>query len=240
MPRAIKIMGIITVAFLGLFLMDSLGIWDFLASLSEPTIRDMLDDKYPDDEIDVEFLKNCTICDDSGCRTYPGPCYKVIIIQEGDEGLNVTEMLMDPVGEVLDSNTRPCTEWWCDAEPCRLAYTEQIDDTLYQYTNMDCDPPNITCDSEYEKCRTCLLGADCVSRMVALSPDETIHSFEISSTGEKSEISETELICRIYSRGNKIYEEAMGVEECGSMMYDYTSCQLGQCDYVPEFDLLPL
>jgi hypothetical protein len=240
MPGVVRILGIVTVAFLAVVAMDTLGVFRHIFLMSEPGIRDSIEDEYPDGDAMVDFLENCTICDENGCRTYPGPCWRATVVVEGENGTSVVEMLMDAMGNVLEKSESPCTEWWCEAVPCRYTYTKVSGGISTEYTNHDCSEPEIACDSAYGRCRACLAGEDCISRVVTASPSETTYMYEVITTGERAVIDTEELVCRIYSRGNVVFSEGMDVGECGSLMYDNTRCYDGICDFVPEFALIPL
>lgn len=240
MPDIAKVLGALTVVFLAVVAMDMAGLFRQVVIMNEPNIRDAVEERYPDADVMTEFLENCTICDENGCRTYPGPCWRINAIIDGENGTALVDMLMDAAGNVLESSEGPCTEWWCDATPCRYRYTEESEGVSTEYTNMDCSEPEITCDPHYERCRPCIAGEGCVSRTVTTSPTEATYRYEVITTGEHAVIDTEELVCRIYSRGNMIFSEDMGVEGCGSLMYDNTQCQDGACDFVPEFDLIPL
>ncbi len=239
MPDTIKILGIVTLVFIVIVSMDALGVFTQLFMMGEPAIRDLVKDQYPEYDADIEFVENCTICNGSTCKTYPGPCWKISVITEGDNEKTFVQMLMDAGGGVIDRSENPCVEWWCDAVPCRHVYSEQTDDVLAQYTNMDCGTADSTCDPGFGKCRSCLTGQDCVAEILTASPTQTIYRFEVLGTGEYADIDKDELMCRIFSRGSMIFIGSMGISECGSMMYGNTQCYDGSCDFVPEFDLIP-
>jgi hypothetical protein len=238
MAGIIKILGVLTLVFIIFVAMDSLGIWRGLFSIGENGIRDLIEDEYPDADPNIEYTENCTICDDLGCRTYPEPCWKITIITEGEEGLDLTDILMDDSGEEKDKSTRPCTEWWCDAPPCRYTYSEESEGIEVSYTNSDCKTNDLSCDSQYKKCRSCQEGPECIATTVISEPGKTTYIFEILQTGEYAEIDSIEGVCRIYSRGSLIHSQSMDYQSCGSLMSDNTACYEGTCDFVPGFDLI--
>ena len=238
MHGLIKILGIITLVFIIIVAMDTFGVWRAMFSVGEYGIREIIDEEYPDSDTSVVFTENCTICDSSGCRTYPDPCWKIRIITESGNGTDLTQILMDDSGGKKDSSTEPCTAWWCDADPCRYSYKEQSGDCETTYTNNDCGSSELSCDPQHERCRLCETGQECVATTVTTEPNLVTYIFEVLRTGEYAVIDTSENICRIYSRGDLILSSAMDPESCGSMMFDNTMCYDGVCDFVPEFDLI--
>jgi hypothetical protein len=238
--KHVKILVVVTILFLGIFLMDTFGVFRAFMEMNEPNIRDAAEDLYPEyKDIDTELLDVCEICDESGCRTYPGPCWKITMIIEGEEGSTLVEMVMDAGGSVIDKKETACIWWWCEAEQCRYVYDEQTLDVLSEYTNMDCEDQEV-CDSEYEACRSCLEGPECVGRIITASPSEITYTYEVLGTGEAAVIDNNELVCRIISRGNLLFEQAMDIGSCGDLIYDNTECYNGSCDFVPGFELIPM
>jgi hypothetical protein len=235
----LKIMVIITIIFLAFLVTDAFDVLRQLMLMNEPNIRDAIEEEYPDYDADIEFLENCTICDDYGCRTYPGPCWKATLIIEGENGTKIVEVLMDNAGEVIDRNERDCLEWWCDAAPCRYSYTEYTDETTSEYINSDCPEPGEVCDQELEHCRQCSEGWECISKSATITQGKTTYRFGVLGTGEYAMIDTSELVCTIQSRGGMIFSQPMTVSECETLMLDNTRCYDGTCDFVPEFALIP-
>lgn len=235
------VLGILTITFIALVALDSLGIFSLFGTVNEDYINNLLEDEFPDGEINTVFNENCTICDDSGCRTYPGPCWKITVITEGEDGtLTVTEMVMDESGAILEKSERPCVEWWCDAQECSYKYSIIVDDLQTEFTNYGCPDLGI-CDQEYGKCRPCEEGSECVFMTWKSGSESSSYRFEVIGTGEHAELDDEEMVCRIMSRGTLLYSETVSdPSECGGLMYDNTACFDGACDFVPGFDILPL
>ena len=238
MRVAIKVAAVVIIIAAALLAAYSAGLLKGLFSIGEDGIRDIIDDQYPESEPDVDYVENCMVCDGNGCRTYPGPCWKVTIIEETESGYESTEILMDDSGNAKDKGTTPCEGWWCSAEPCRYSYTEQSSGVTESYTNWGCDS-GLSCDAEHQRCRDCWVGSECIATVTTSSGGVVTYRFELMRTGEYAEMTSTEGICRIYSRGELIFSESMQPEECGSLMKDNTQCYDGVCDFVPEFDLIP-
>ena len=238
MVTLLKILLAATILFASVFILDTTGVFTYLFMASEDTIADMMEEEHPDANIDIDLQENCTICDESGCRTYPGPCWEITVIEEEESGLVVTDMILDAAGSVIEEQSRPCVEWWCDAESCSYTRTETIDDVVNEFTNSDC-PDGMICEQEHEKCRPCNTGSECIFRIIKFGEDSVFSSFEVHGTGEKAEINDLDLVCRISSRGAVIHEQPLTMEECGNLMYEHTACTDGACDYAPAFTLLP-
>jgi hypothetical protein len=206
--------------------------------MNDDGIREIVGREFPDSDAEIIYTENCTVCDGLECRNYPGPCWKVDIISETGDGLDVTSMLFDGMGNELDRGTRPCTEWWCTAEQCVYSYSVTEGDTSISYTNTGCGSQEMSCDQSVNRCRPCIEGNECIGITVLTEPGREIHKYEVLMTGEYAEIDSSEGLCRIYSRGGLIFSELMDVESCGSMITENTACYDGSCDYVPKFDLL--
>jgi hypothetical protein len=215
------------------------GLLNPLFAMNEPAIRQIIDDTYPDSDPDVEFTENCTICDEQGCRIHPGPCWKIQIITEEDDGSSLVSIIMDTGGGTRDTTTVPCTEWWCEATRCRFSYSEQSEGVTMGYNNFDCEGEHTICDATHQRCRSCLEGLDCLASITQSGPSGTTYRTEVLGTGEYSEISSSELVCRIFSRGNKIFEGPTTIGECQDMVSRNLFCNEGSCDFAPDFEILP-
>jgi hypothetical protein len=239
MPSVVKVLGIVTLVFLFIVVADTLDLLNYILSLNAPNIRNKIQEQYPDSDPDLEFVENCTICDDDGCRTYPGPCWKATFVIETEEGLQIVEALMDALGETVDKKVYPCIYWWCEANPCRYTYTEQVGNSNVEYINNDCFEPDIVCDSQFEKCRPCSANSECIATTITTEPGKTTYVYEVLGTGESATIDTVELVCRIRSRGSNLHHESSDVNGCRSLMTGNTMCIDGGCDFVPEFTLIP-
>lgn len=239
MPSAIKILGIVTLIFLVIVIADTLDLWKYILSLNEPNIRNAIQDQYPDADPDLELVENCTICDEDGCRTYPGPCWNATFVIEGENGTEIVEALVDTDGDIIDKKTYPCTAWWCEENPCRYTYSEQAGTSSIEYTNRDCQEPYLVCDSQFERCKPCEADYECIATTITTEPGKTNYVFEVLGTGETATIDSVELECRIRSRGNSLHHESSDVNGCKTLMTDNTVCIDGECDFVPGFTLIP-
>ncbi len=238
--RAVIILLLLAVASIaGIFLLDYTGTLSSFFAIDEQGVRDILESQYPDSDPIINQTDNCTICSEEGCRDYGSPCWRVMVITGDNQSKQVTEMIMGTSGSIESSETRPCTGWWCGADPCDYIRTESQGDATMTYTNSDCGSSELSCDPYYERCRQCELGSECVAVIETSLDGSSTYRYEVLRTGEHAEISEAEGICRIYSRGSHIHQEPMSPEECGSLMRDNTACYDGTCDFVPGFDLIP-
>ena len=236
MMTAIKLIGLLVFIIVISAIILNIGLIIPGRDISRADIEDIISDKYPDSDADIEYLEECTVCDSSGCATYPSPCWRITVIIRGDEGSSIVDMIMDSSGGEQDSRTSPCTEWWCDADPCRYTYSEEDGGITTEYTNRDCG--SSVCDQEHERCRDCQAGFECIATVTTTGSGVVAYRFEVLGTGEHAGIDGTEKVCRIYSRGAMIFSEPMEVEECGSLMKDNTECFEGSCDFVPGFALI--
>jgi hypothetical protein len=242
MPSKTAILGIITLVFIAIVLIDAFGLWRYAITLDEPRVRDLVTDRYPGSDPRMEYMENCTICDPSGtCYVHWRPCWNISFLIEGEDGMveETGDMVVDEGGEILEEEVSPCLDWWCDATPCRYTYTGQSGDTSLEYTNRDCQAPNITCDCTHERCRECWTSGDCLATVTGTSPTNMTYTFEVLGTGEYGIIDNRDFMCNITFEGDILFSNTTDIETCGLIVSSFARCIGGACDFVPEFAIIP-
>jgi hypothetical protein len=243
MPSKTATLGIITLAFITFVAMDMLGIWRYAVVLDEPAIRELVTERYPGSDPSMEYMEECVVCDPSGiCSVHWRPCWNISFLVEGEDGIvdDMVGMKVDEGGETLEEEVIPCTEWWCDATPCRYTYTEQSGDSSFEYTNEDCQLPEIACDPGYERCRECRTSDDCLGMVAETNSSVVTYTFDVLGTGEYGVIDSQSLVCNITHEGDNLFSNTTDAETCQLIVSSFARCVGGACDFVPELALIPI
>ena len=241
MPSKTTVLGIITLIFLIFVAMDMLGIWRYAIVLDEPRIRDLVTERYPGADPGIEYMDDCVVCDSSGnCHVHWRPCWNISFLVEGEEGVDTVDMLVDEGGSILQEDSKPCLEWWCEATPCRYIYTEQAGDSSFEYINEDCQLPEIACDPNYERCRECWIPTDCLGEVTETNSSLVTYTFDVLGTGEHGIIDNQDLVCNITFEGDILFSNTTDIETCRLIVSSFARCVGGVCDFVPEFALIPI
>jgi hypothetical protein len=240
MPSKTTIFGIITLAFVVFVAMDMLGIWRYAIVLDEPSIRDMVTERYPGADPSMDYMEECVVCDPSGsCYVHWRPCWNISFLVEGDEGVDMVDMLVDEGGDVIEEEVKPCVGWWCEATPCRYTYSEQSGGSSFEYINEDCQLPEISCDPYYGRCRECQTPDDCLGMVTEATPGLATYTFDVLGTGEYGIIDNQDLLCNITFEGDILFSNTTDIETCRLIVSSFARCVGGVCDFVPEFALIP-
>jgi hypothetical protein len=206
--------------------------------LTEAEIRDLVRDRYPNSLGDPEYDEDCIICDATGCHPYGEPCWKVTRTGE-DDGKTSIETSVDESGNEIASTETPCTEWWCDAEPCSYEYSELVGNVTHEYTNYGCDNPSPTCDQEFGLCRMCTLSDECVMTETYKDNLTTVYIFSVIGTEGYSVINDSGYVCQVFEGEDMLLMNTTTISECRMIAEFYSKCGVPGCRFEPSFGMIP-
>lgn len=209
--------------------------------LSESDVRDIIKERYPSSYGDPVFEEECTICDSMGCRSYGGPCWKINHTEEDSSGskASVETTIDGGTGEEVGESVKPCTEWWCDADPCDYQHTEIIENVTHDYTNYGCGGSSPVCDPEFEMCRPCSSNPECLMEETYYDNETLIHVFTVIGTSGYSVINETDYICQVFEGEDLLLMNVTTLEECRTISEFYSKCGTMGCKFEPSFGMIP-
>lgn len=211
--------------------------------LTEQQAKNIIKEKYPgvgDEDININQQENCEVCDEWGCRiiedcwvanfTTDGTSHGVVI-DGGSGGLGGG-------GGIVEDTENPCTEWWCTGEPCVYTYNEINPNSTITYYNTGCEPPEPTCDEQYEKCRECQSPEECIRRTITNSNGTVSYYYDIIGVDAWGSIGETDYKCVVFDEGGEVFNNVTTVQECEDIIVLWSQCY-GVCDFEPVFGMIP-
>jgi len=207
--------------------------------LTEAEIKDLVNDRYPTAKGDPVYDEDCIICDATGCHPYGEPCWKIKHTEEDAGGKTSVESSVDEgSGEEIARTENPCTEWWCDADPCTYDYTEVINNITHDFTNHGCDNPSPTCDQEFGLCRSCSTKDECI-RTEMYVDNGTTYIFSVVGTNGYSIINDSGYICRVFDGDDMLLINTTTISECELIANFYSKCGVEGCKFEPSFGMIP-
>lgn len=210
--------------------------------VSEADARNIIKDRYPDvddDGIRISQQENCEVCDEFGCKiletcwvanfTSGGAAHGVVIPGSAPEG----------GGGIVQDEESPCTEWWCNAQPCTYYYQEIIPEGIVHHYNTECANPTPTCDQTYGACRICNYPIECLRKAVTDSENKSYY-YETIGTDSWGSINESSYYCQIFSEGRQVFANETTIIDCEEKYINWIGCYNTFCKYEPRFGFIPL
>ncbi len=207
--------------------------------LTESQIRDLVRDRYPNSLGDPEYDEDCIICDATGCHPYGEPCWKITQTGEDDEGKTSIETSVDESGNEVSNTENPCTEWWCDAEPCPYDFNVVVENVTHYYTNYGCEAPTPTCDQGFGMCRACSGNEECVMEETYMENLTTVHVFSVIGTEGYSIINDSAYVCQVFEGEDMLLMNTTTISECRMIADFYSKCGTQGCNFEPSFGMIP-